>query len=228
MGPAGHRVARLRVDVLQPGQRPQRPLDALARTEQPPGQQVRPVVAVARRAGVAGRAVRDDRDLGGVHPVAADQALTGGVGHGDHRVGGGHDPFEHRSLQGVRRAQHGVQHDDDRYLQRPQQRQDLGASVARVDAVLVLHDRDVEPVERVGRGGPAAGRVGAPRVHHPRSVPVDPQTALVVAGDQPDHAATAGRRVEMRGQGGIECRQPALGGRVGAEKAVRRGHDWPF
>jgi hypothetical protein len=175
---------------------------------------------------VAAGAVRDDGQLAGVDPVAGGQALAGGVGHQDHRVRRGHDAFEDRLLQRRRGGEHGVQDHDRRDGQVAQQRQHLVAVVTGVDAVLVLDDRHVEAVQCVRGPGPSADVIGLPGVHDPWCGEVGTRTVTgtVVSGQQPDHTSGHTTRREMGGECRIEGRQPALGGRIGAEKAVRGGH----
>ena len=218
MGPPGHRVGRRRVEVLQLGERPQRPLDALAGAEQTPGQQVWVRRPLDGWAGVIVGAVGDDGDLGGIHRVPDEQPISGGIGHRDHRGGRCHDLLQQRLLRGGRIAEDGVQHHDAGNREPAQQRRDLVAVSARIDAVLVLNDRHVIGVEG-GRRLPPAGRgTRLPGVHDAGS------GTLVVTGDRDAHGAV--RRavtVEVRGQGGVERRQPAAGRRTGAQEAVIDG-----
>src|SRR4051794_7658881 len=61
---------------------------------------------------------------------------------------------------GRRVGQHGVQDDDAWYLDFVQKMQDLAAVGAAVDAVLVLQDGDVAPVQLHGRLAERGGVIG--------------------------------------------------------------------
>ncbi len=90
-------------------------------------------------------------------------------GHHHDDVGTGADLFEHPALIGSRGAHHGVGDDDDRTVDAVQQLDDRFAVRSRVDAVLVLHDDDIGPVQDLER---AVGAVVGERRQHERILEV--------------------------------------------------------
>ena len=103
-----------------------------------------------------------------------------------------------------------------------QQRQDVPAVRAGVDAVLVLDDGDVEVVEGRRRIAPAGDAAGRPGVH-------DARAGAVVVGTGRDTHDPVWRAAggEMTGQGGVEGGQSALSGWMRAEETVGGGHVMP-
>ena len=144
------------------GQRVDGPLDALARPEQPPGQQLRP--AAPRGGGPDGlgrrRTVGDDVHLGRVDAEPVDQPVPAAARHDHDGTGGPAQVGEHAPLPLGRRLAHGVRHHDRRDGQPIDQLEDLVAVRTRVDPVLVLDDRHVGAIEHVGTGAPRAEGTG--------------------------------------------------------------------
>ena len=96
-----------------------------------------------------GRAVRDRGDFPGIDVEAQTQALTGRARHDNHLSRHRRDLLEHRTLMrgGVFEDRVG---DHDRRDAQPADDVDHFVSVdAAVDAVFVLHDRNVAPVQQV-------------------------------------------------------------------------------
>ena len=192
-------------------------LDSLARPEQPPGQYHRPG-GPGRGCGHAmvGRPVRYHVDLLRSGAVDIQQSRSGRLRHRDDHAGGGDDVIEDHALPWRRVGQHRVQDHDARHVHGFEQRNDVLAVRAAVNAVLVLHDHHVETVEHVGgrrcaRGGAGhqvvddlAGRARLRRVEHPDD------------GDLIARLAQVGE--QRRGK----CGQPALRGGIGAEQCVGR------
>ena len=178
MGLADDLVPRSGVEVREARHGLDRPLDALARPEQAPGQDrgsprrgvggrgrscagaalVLPaghvVVAQFRGAVVLG-AMGDHHHHARVHVPAVEQPLACRLGHGHHDRRGGDDPGQHAPLVGGRGGEHRVQDGDHRDAHLGQDVEHVGAVAAAEDAVLVLDDRHVVQVERVG--GPPRG-----------------------------------------------------------------------
>ncbi len=223
MGPAGHGVDRCGFDLLQAGEGTHRPFDPFARAQESPGQQVWPGMQAGRLPGEVGGAVRDHGDFRAVDGIAEEKPVVRGPGEGDDRVGGGGDLFEQRLPPWSGAGRHGVQDDDARHGEPAQHGQDLFAVAAGIDAVLMLHDRDVEGVQDVGTGTPTRRRVSGPGVDHAR------RRREVVAGRGDSHnAARAIGRTQVARECGVEGCQAAPGGRVGAEKSKRDGHRRSF
>ena len=155
MGDAGDDVRRPGPDVAEQRQGVDRPLDALARTEQAPGEQTaavgRPatVRAVDRRRGVAAPC-GITATLPASTSKSCEQPVAGALGHHDDGVGRVARPPRAPPLMGRRCADHGVG-DDDRTA--PSSAASTSRTVvavgAAVDAVLVLDDGDVGPVEGI-------------------------------------------------------------------------------
>ena len=152
VGGPGHDVVGSGVEVGEQIERLDRPLDALARPEQAPGEQARRLSRRALRPGDRVRswcccAVRDHRDLARVDVEAGDQTVVRGLGHHDHHVGGATHRLEHTPLADRRLADHGVGDDQDRHGETVHQGHDRFAVGPFVQTVFVLHDRQVGGVE---------------------------------------------------------------------------------
>ena len=92
---AGDDIGRRGIEIVEFGERVDRPLDALARPEQTPCQQAGPVIEATRavlsrdrRCGGRRRrgAVRNDDDLLGIDVESGQESLSSGVGHDDDDV----------------------------------------------------------------------------------------------------------------------------------------------
>ena len=165
-------------------------------------------------------AVRDDHHPAGVGAVPLDQPPRRGLDRTDHGVAEFADAAQDRALPAGGRAQHGVQHGDDRHPYPVQHFQHLRAVRPAVDAVLVLDDRHVEAAQRRrdrrGRLGVAVRQLG----HDLRRDRKRPFTA--------DHLHDRGGRpgpglIQVPHQRGAERRDAALRGRIGAEHS-KIGH----
>ena len=77
-------------------------------------------------------------DLFRRHAVDLLEELDAASAHGDQPVGKRRHLFEHQPLFGQRVLQDGVQCCDDRHAQFAQQRQDMAAGRAAIDAVFML------------------------------------------------------------------------------------------
>jgi hypothetical protein len=102
-----------RIDLGELHHRADAPLDALAGTDETPGEH-RPVIGVpdGRDGDPLRHAMWDDRHLGLVDAVALREQSTRGLRHHDDGTGLLGDPFEHATLTGGRSGEHGVEHDD--------------------------------------------------------------------------------------------------------------------
>ena len=162
--------------------------------------------------------MRYHEDLLRARAVDVQQSRPGRLRHRDDHAGRGDDLIEDRALpwRGVRQDR--VQDHDARYVQRFEQRDDVLAVGAAVDAVLVLHDHDVEAVEHLGCRCRARSRAVHEVMHDLVCIP---RHRLV------QHAHDGyliARLRQMSEQRRAEGGQPALCGRIGAEQCVRRRH----
>ena len=163
---AGDDVLDRRRDVAQLGDRADAPLQALAGGDESPRHDALRGCSVTlrrnacRHAGAHRHAVRDHADLGGVHMIRPQQDFAGVLGHHDDDGGQPAHRLEHRALMRGGRGQHRVQHDDRGVSSALQQLDDLVAVASAVDAVLVLHDRDVGRVESADRAAHARAIAG--------------------------------------------------------------------
>src|SRR4029079_9341728 len=112
------------------------------------------------------RAVRDDGDLRQVDGVPGREPFARGHRHRDDGIGLRYHRLEDLTLVCRRVGQHGVQDDDARHPDLVQQVQDLAAVGSAVDAVLVLHDGDVAPVQLRGRAVDRGGVIGDKLPYH--------------------------------------------------------------
>ena len=216
VAPAHHQVAGLQ--VAQPDHGVDRPLDALTRSDQSPGEDegaVDGLLLDRRRGPVVDRAVRDHHDLRRIGSVARDEPSAGGLRQGHDDVGRGEQLQQDVPLRRRRVLKDGVQHDDRRHRQRIDDPQDVDPVRAAVDAVLVLDDHHVEAVEVTDGGtGTVRGAVHQLR-HHLRA---GSRLGLV---DELHHAERPRRELHVLDESGTERRQAALGRRVGADHADR-------
>ena len=216
VAPAHHEIAGLQ--VAQPRHGVDRPLDALARPDQSPGEDERAVGRPVLRGGhgpVIDGAVRDHHDLRRVSSVALDEPSPGGVRHGHDHVG----PLEQAQqdvplpFDGV--LEDGVHHDDRRHRHRVDDLQDVDAVRAAVDAVLVLDDHHVEAVEATDGGADTVRGAVHQLRHH---VVTGLRRRLV---DHLHHAERPRGELQVPDERRAERRQAALGRRVGADHADR-------
>ena len=166
VGLAHDEVAGSRVEVHEFGQRVDGPFDALARAEEPPGEDGG---SPARSASPI-RAVGDLRLSGApwgmratrwrVDRVAGQEAAAGGGGHDHHGVSGGQDAFQDLALMRGRIDEDRVEHHDDRDGELVEDGEDLIAVRSAVDPVLVLDDHHVESAEDLRRLGLTPRRTG--------------------------------------------------------------------
>jgi hypothetical protein len=164
------------------------------------------------------------RDLGRVRAVDVKQPRPGRPRHRDDRAGGVDDVLEDRALPRGRLREDGVQHHDARHPQRVEQRHEVLAVEAAVDAVLVLDNRDIEAVQHLERGR----RAPAGPVHEVmHDLGPGPRQGLPGPGlvENADHACVIAWPAQVSEQRGAEGREPALRRRIGAEQRVRPAHN---
>ena len=167
---------------------------------------IAPVVRVGSDRG----AVRDHDDLRRVDVEPRHQELSPGLGHDHDRAGGLGNRLENRALVCRRGPQDGVGDHDRRCFDRGEDVDDRIAVPARVEAVLVLDDHDIGPLQRsqrLGGGRRAAVREGC---HHPsvlsaaRIADPDDLDVVVATASEPfaqgggERRDAAGRRGERR------------------------------
>ncbi len=109
--------------------------------------------------------VGDHGDLGRVDVPAGDEPVAGGLRHRDERGRAVDERGEHAVLVGRRAGEHGVQDRDHRDAEALDDVEDVLAVRPAEDAVLVLHDRDVEVVEHECRVDLGATLAADPLVH---------------------------------------------------------------
>ena len=125
------------------------PLDALARTQQAPGQQRRPTAPNAGGVRREGRAMRDSGDFAAVDVKTTAQPLVGRIGHHNDLIRAGHNRLEDRTLVSRRAFQDSMGDHDRRYLQPVHDVHDCDTVDASVDTVLMLEDRDIALVQEL-------------------------------------------------------------------------------
>ncbi len=170
--------------------------------------------------------MRDDRHGAWVDPVPGDEPDPRRLGHHDHRGSRRDDRLQDVALVPGRAHEHRVQDDDHRDVEAVEHREHLVAVPAAVDAVFVLHHRDIETVQQArgtcrtvprpghqlpdhrGRSGLRRdGRAGTiEQTHHPAGPP----------GRRAGQLFVKSRR---------ECGEPTLGRRISTKEAVTQGHN---
>ena len=105
-------------------------------------------------------------DLRHVDGVPGREPFARGHRHRDDGIGLRYHRLEDLTLVCRRVGQHGVQDDDAWHPDLVQQVQDLAAVGSAVDAVLVLHDGDVAPVQLRGRPVDRGGVIGDKLRYH--------------------------------------------------------------
>jgi hypothetical protein len=152
---SGDDVVRRPVEVGEPGDRVDAPLDPLARAEKAPGENDRRGAVRASGLGEVGTGpVRD-----GLHLLCGDRVLLEqprpcGRALDDQTVGEAPELLHDPALSSGRLPEHGVQHDDRRGARVAKEIHHLVAVRPAVDAELVLHDRHVELLQRRDGFGP--------------------------------------------------------------------------
>src|SRR5580698_957700 len=149
MSLAGHLIIDPQPVIAKEGHRIDRMLDPLAWPQQPPGQDLGPasIPRQRRRDPTLGSAVRYHEDLVRARAIDVQQPRSGRVRHRDDRAGRGYNLIEDHALPWRGVCQHRMKDHDARYVQRFEQRNDVLAVRAAVDAVLVLHDHHIEAVK---------------------------------------------------------------------------------
>src|SRR6204780_2451501 len=142
MSLAGHLIIDPQPVIAKEGHRIDRMLDPFAWPQQPPGQDPGPASILRQRCrdSTLRSAVRYHEDLVRARAIDVQQSRSGRVRHRDDRAGRGYDPIEDLALPWCGVCQHRMKDHDARYVQCFEQRDDVLAVAAAVDAVLVLHD----------------------------------------------------------------------------------------
>ena len=192
------------------------PLDALPRPQQAPGQQCRPAVASAcrgcrRHVGPMG----DRRHLACVDVEDATQALACRLRHDHHLIGHRGDRLQHRTLVWGRNIEHRMGDHDGWHAQSAEDVEDVVPVRTAVDAVFVLHDRDVTGIQQLRGRRCRGGRLAREFTNHPGARGRRP------VGDPDDGDVGAVHRQSV-GQRRTEGGQPTAGRREGAQDAKAR------
>ena len=219
MGLPRDHVARGWLQIAEERDRLNSELEPLARADQPPGEDDRRPQRIAGRLlgdEVRRSAVRDHGHLQRVDDVQLEQPRPGGSALRDGVRGQLDEPLDDGTLPWRRAPRQGVEDHDRGNVQALDQVDDLVAVRAAEDAELVLHDDDVEAVERCC-GGLARGRRPADQLRHDAGRKRRRARAFD-AGHHADATAAARRGHGLR-QRGRERRDPALRRRVRADEA---------
>src|SRR5246127_4631926 len=150
VGTACNQVTRPAVEGTQRAQRLDYSLDAHSRAKQTEGQQGWPARTLQRNVRRDRRAMRDRGDFAAVYAEATAQPLAGRLGHHNHLIGQRRDRLKHRTLM-WRRVFEDCVRDHDRWHTQTADDVDYFVSVdTAIDAVLMLDDGEVAPVQQLG------------------------------------------------------------------------------